>query len=145
MTDNASDGYATGPFGAISESDRIAALDIFGKFLMDCSDSAISQCDGTLEWRGKYPPWERFKARRPDLDQRAIKLIKETFPQMVDTSMYCFLGGLDAHAQTIKVSIDSGDISVANLARISWHLAGEPTAADGWLVRLSKQRYKLPV
>jgi hypothetical protein len=145
MTNKASDGYAKGPFGAISESDRIAALDIFGKFLMECRDSAISQCDGTLQGRGKYPPWERFKARHPDLDQRAIELIKEAFPQMMDTFMYCLLGGLDARAHTVKVSIESGNISVPNLARISWHLAGEPTAEDGWFVRFSKQRFELPI
>jgi hypothetical protein len=134
---------ASSLFGDLSEADRKAALDLFGKLLIESRDRAILQWDHILEEDRKYPPWERLLDRFPDVDERARDVLKAALPHMIDTFMYCLLDRLDG-SKSVHVSVDSGNRTIADLARASWGLAAEPTGKDGWLVRFSKQRFEQP-
>lgn len=131
-------------FGDITEADRIAALDLFGKMLIEARDRAILQWDHNIDGMGHYPPWERLLRKFPDLDERSREIIKEVLPHVVDTFMYCLLDGLESHSTTIRVSVLLENGTIPDLHRISWGLPAEPTGENGWLVRFSKQRFEQP-
>jgi hypothetical protein len=143
MSDDPERNAASSLFGDSSEADRIAALDLFGKLLIESRDHAILQWDHIVEGNGKYPPWERLLERFPDLDERTRHVLRAALPHMIDTFMYCLLDRLDG-SKSVRVSVDSGNRTIADIARASWGLAAEPTGKDGWLARFSKQRFEQP-
>jgi hypothetical protein len=132
-----------GSFDEISEADRKAALDIFGRAIIESRDRAVTQWDQILTSNRGYPAWERLLNRRPDLDERTREILKEALPHAIDTFMYCLLDELDG-SRTIRVSVTLDSGMVIDVARASWGLAAEPTTDEGWLVRFSKQRFDQP-
>lgn len=131
-------------FGDMTEADRMSALDLFGKMLIEARDRAIVQWDHMLDGGRHYPPWERFLQKFPNFDERSREMIREVLPHIVDTFMYCLLDELEATAQTVRVSVLLGNETIPDLHRISWGLPSEPTGENGWLARFSKQRYEQP-
>ena len=96
----------TDPFEGMSEAERRAALDVFGRLLMGARDLAIGQWDQILEGKRRYGPWERIIRKFPDLDDHTREMIKEALPHMVDTFIYCLLADLDA-TRDVQVSVVS--------------------------------------
>ena len=132
-----------GSFDEISEADRKAALDIFGKTLIESRDTAVTQWDQILTSKRHYPAWERLRSRYPDLDGQSREILREALPHAIDTFMYCLLDQLDG-SRTVRVSVTLESGMVIDVARASWGLAAEPTTDEGWLVRFSKQRFDQP-
>jgi hypothetical protein len=143
MTNESDPRPAAGLFGEISEVDRRAALDVFGRFLIEVRDQAIVQWDQIFAGKRRYAPWERLVGRSPDINQECISAMGEALPHILDTFMYCFLADLDA-SQSIRVSVDWDGRTAESIAKLSWGPAAEPTGENGWLVRFSKQRFEQP-
>lgn len=143
MTHESDRNAAPDLFGNVSEATRKAALDVFGRFLMETRDTAIVQWDQTLSGVRRYEPWERLLDRFPNVDARSRDLLREVFPHVIDTFLYCLLSDLDA-TRAVQVSVSLDDKMIGNVARLSWGLAAEPAGEEGWLVRFSKQRFEQP-
>jgi hypothetical protein len=138
------DKKAASLFGDMTEADRIAALDIFGRMVIEARDRAILQWDHILDKDSQYPPWVRFMRKFPNLDKGSREIVKEALPHIVDTFMYCLLDELEATSPKVRVSVSLNNETIADIHRISWGLPSEPTGDDGWLARFSKQRYEQP-
>jgi hypothetical protein len=144
MTNQQEPNMAPELFGSISEADRRAVLDLFGKMVLDARDRAVLQWDQILSGTRKDASWERLLHKFPDLDVRSREMVKEILPNAVDTFMYCLLANLDGPEQAVQISVAIGDTMVENIARLSWGLPAEPAGDDGWLARFSKQRFEQP-
>jgi hypothetical protein len=132
-----------GPFGEITETDRKAALDLFGKMLIGARDRAILQWDQILEGKHRYPVWDRLVAANPDMDDRSRFAIKNSLPHIVDTFMYCLLDALESN-RSVRVNVVVNERIVNDIARVSWGLVAEPTTDSGWLAKFSTQRFEQP-
>jgi hypothetical protein len=143
MTNESNANAAPNPFGKLSEADRKAALDVFGRFMIEARDTAIIQWHQILDGKREYAPWERVLRKFPEFDERCRDVVRTVIPHIVDTFMYCLLADLDA-SQSVRVSVTLDSQTVADVARASWGLPAEPTGAQGWLVRFSQQRFEQP-
>ena len=143
MNDNSQQNHSTGPCGDLCEADRKAALDIFGKLLMEVRDNTIRHWDRICADKTKYAPWDRLTRKFPDLDERTREIIGNALPHIVDYYIYRLLAGIDAN-EAVRVSVITEAITVTNIARVSWGLPAEPAGDDGWLQRFSKERFEQP-
>jgi hypothetical protein len=142
MTNESDENPAPELFGKISERNRKAALDLLGTMIIEARDRAVRQWD-MIVVEGGYPPWDRLLQRHRDMDEHTREVIGETIPHIVDSFMYYLLDELEA-SKNVRVAVELPEMTVEDISRVSWGLAGEPTTEDGWLVRFCKERFEQP-
>lgn len=119
-------------------------LDRFGELLMKrVRDEAITDWDMIVDGRMKDTRSQEIRKQLSGFSQEQIGILKELYPQVVDTVLHHLLWTLEQE-DSVDVIVKDDDKGTCNIRETSDGLPGELYSEDGWIMRYSKERYREP-
>lgn len=112
-------------------------LEYFGEKLMrEVRDETISTLDMMIDGRMKGSTAQQVKEKISILNEEQLDIIKWLIPKITDIGLHNLLVMIEQN-DDIKVLVKENDIK-----EISDGLDGELYTEDGWIERLSDERYE---